>query len=94
MALDVVLNHRTQSVICTTRDISLGGAFLSADRDLLPHGGSVELGISLPAPPHHIRVPATIQRITDDGAAIVFSDVGRDIYFHLIDLVLPSGPRS
>jgi hypothetical protein len=85
LALDVVLNHHSQAVVCTTRDISVTGAFVTADRELLPYGGTIELGISLAAEPHHVRVPAKIQRVTDEGAAVVFGDVGRDVYFQLVE---------
>lgn len=94
VALDAVLNHRSQSIICTLRDISLDGAFIDADCELLPYAGTVELGFSLPGTTgdNHIRVPATIQRTTQEGAAVSFIDVGREAYFGLVDFV--SAPVS
>ncbi|MBI3898000.1 MAG: PilZ domain-containing protein [Gammaproteobacteria bacterium] len=91
VTLDVVLNHHANSVICTTRDISVGGAFIEAERDMLPHGGTVELGLSLPASrdQQYVRLPAVIQRVTDEGAAVTFGDVGRDVYFQLVDFMAP-----
>lgn len=89
VSVDVVLNHRAQSVVCTMRDISLGGAFLDAEPELLPYGGSVELNFAVPAAPSngYLRLPAMIQRTTEEGAAVSFGDVGRDAYFQLVDFV-------
>lgn len=89
VALDVVLNHRAQTVICTMRDLSLSGAFIDADCDLLPYAGIVEVGFSLPAGSgsNPVRVPATIQRTSESGAALRFADIGRDAYFGLVDFV-------
>lgn len=94
VALDVVLNHRAQSVICTIRDISLGGAFLDADPELLPYAGTVELCFSLPsgATRNFVRLPATIQRATEDGAAVTFGDLGGEVYFQLVDLTVTAAP--
>lgn len=92
VSLDVVLNHRAQSVVCTMRDICLEGAFLDVEPDLLPFGGILELNFHLPrgAELNRVSLPATIQRTTNDGAAVSFGDVGRDAYFDLVDLV--TGP--
>ena len=89
VSLDVVLNHRAQSVICTMRDISLGGAFLDAEPDLLPYAGVVELNFSVPSDlaAGQLRLLATIERSTERGTAVSFGDVGRDAYFQLVDLV-------
>lgn len=89
VSLDVVLNHRAQSVICTMRDISLSGAFIDAEPELLPYAGVVELNFSLPAgsAPDYVRLSATIQRVTEAGAAVRFGDMGGDIYFRLVDWV-------
>lgn len=89
VALDAVLSHRAQAVICTLRDISLEGAFIDAASDLLPYAGTVELNFSLPTDPGGaaLRLPATIRRSTDSGVAVTFGDVGREAYFGLVDLV-------
>ena len=89
VSLDVVLNHRAQSVVCTMRDISLGGAFLDAERELMPYAGTVELNFSVPAETAagQLRLLATIERSTEQGTAVSFGDVGRDAYFQLVDLV-------
>jgi hypothetical protein len=94
VALDVVLNHRAQSVICTVRDISLGGAFVDADPELLPYAGTIELCFSLPsgATRNFVRLPASIQRVTDNGAAITFGDLGGEVYFQLVDLTATAVP--
>lgn len=92
VALNAVLNHRSQSVICTLRDLSLDGAFVDADSDLLPYAGTVELGFALPGAcgGNPIRVPAAIRRTTREGAAVSFIDVGREAYFGLVDFVFAS----
>lgn len=92
VSLDVVLKHRAQSVICTMRDVSLRGAFIDAEPELLPYAGTVELSFSLPSDmePGYVRVPATIQRITGDGAAVAFGDLGGDVYFRLVDMMTDS----
>ena len=71
------------------RDISLGGAFIAAEPDLLPYAGTVELNFSAPAKSvrGELRLQATIERTTEQGAAVSFGDVGRDAYFQLVDIV-------
>jgi PilZ domain-containing protein len=87
MSLDVVLNHRAQSVICTVRDISLGGAFVDAEPELLPYAGAVELAFSIPSDEGTLRLPASIRRVTDKGAALSFDEMGQQTYFQLVDLI-------
>lgn len=89
VSVDVVLNHRSQSVIGTMRDISLGGAFISAEPELLPFGGIVELNFSVPKGPvsESLKLSAAIERTSEQGAAVSFGDVGRDAYFKLVDFV-------
>lgn len=94
VALDVVLNHRSQTVICTLRDISLEGAFIDADAELLPYAGTVELNFSLPTGSGYreVRLPAMIRRSTDAGVAVTFGDVGQEAYFSLVDLLATPPP--
>jgi hypothetical protein len=87
MSLDVVLKHRAQSVICSVRDISLGGAFIDAEPELLPYAGAVELTLSVPASGASLRLPASIRRVTDKGAALSFGELGQQTYFKLVDLI-------
>ncbi len=89
VALSGILNYRTTAVICTIRNLSLNGAFLEADPYDLPYSGEVELGLTIDANGEnkYLRLPATIARVTDEGAGISFADVGRDAYFSLVDLV-------
>lgn len=96
VALDVVLNHHAQSVICGMRDISLGGAFLDADPELLPYAGAIELCFSIPsgAKLNFVRLPATIQRVTENGAAVTFGDLGGEVYFQLVDLTATPPPGA
>jgi hypothetical protein len=92
VSLDVVLNHRTQSVVCTIRDISLGGAFVDAEPELLPYGGMVELSFSRPTDSGgHLRLPASIRRVTSNGAAVSFGEMGHQAHFQLVDLITVPG---
>lgn len=90
LGMDVVLNYRAQTQVCTLRDISLRGAFLNADPAFLACNGAVELGITVPQTENgetkHVRVPATIRRLADNGAGVAFGDLAGDTYFSLIDL--------
>lgn len=91
-SLDVVLKHHAQSVICTVRDISLGGAFVDAEAELLPYAGAVELTFSSPSSPDAcLRLPASIRRVTDKGAALSFGEMGQKAYFQLVDLMTVPG---
>lgn len=88
IGIDVVLNHRSQAVVCSIKNISPNGAFIDAEPELLPYNGSVELGFSVPinGESKQIRVPATIRWLSAGGAGVRFDDIGRDAYFSLIDL--------
>lgn len=90
MVLDVVLNYREHALVCTLRDISLKGAFVEATPDDLPYANSpVEIGVTLrhDGNPKYCRIPARISRITENGAAVSFSDVGMDVYSSLVSIV-------
>ncbi len=87
---DVVLNYREHALICTLRDISLKGAFVEATPDDLPYmNSSVEIGLTVNQAGNakYCRIPARIARITDNGAAIAFSDLGMDTYSSLVGIV-------
>lgn len=88
VGVDVVLNHRNQAVVCSIKNISLTGAFIDAEPELLPYNGNVELGFSVPVngESKQFRVPATIRWMTNGGAGISFGDIGREAYFSLVDL--------
>jgi|SRR6266566_4609885 len=90
VALDVVLNYREHALICTLRDISLNGAFVEAEPDDLPYTNSpVELGFTLTKDGNaqYCRITARISRVTGNGAAVSFSDVGMDAYSSLVSIV-------
>jgi len=90
VSLDVVLNYRSSAVVCTMRDVSLGGAFLEAQPAELPYNGAVEINMTVRSPhgqAKFLRVPAQIARITERGAGVTFGDLGQDAYFNLVDLV-------
>lgn len=88
IGIDVVLNHRSQAVVCTIKNISMNGAFIDAEPELLPYNGSVELGFSVPVngESRQFRVPATIRWLAASGAGVSFGDIGREAYFSLVDL--------
>lgn len=90
VAYDVVLNYREHALICTLRDISLNGAFLEAAPDDLPYTNSpveIALTVTRDGAAKQCRIPARISRLTDNGAAISFSDVGMDAYSSLVSIV-------
>lgn len=88
IGVDVVLNHRSQAVVCTIKNISLNGAYIDAEPELLPYNGSVELGFTVPVngESKQFRVPATIRWLAASGAGVSFGDIGREAYFSLVDL--------
>lgn len=92
LSLDVVLNHHDQAIVGTLRDVSMNGAFIDAEPDILPYGGTVEIGFSVPVngATKHFRMTATIRRVTQTGTGISFGDAGRDAYFSLVDLYTAS----
>jgi len=89
VVLDAMLNYRATAVMCTVRDISLGGAFVEATPEDLPYSGNIELGISVNnnGASKYYRLPGKICRVTDGGAGIRFDGEGPEAYFSLVDLV-------
>ncbi len=88
--VDVVLNYREHALICTLRDISVNGAFIEAAPDDLPYTNSkVELALTVTrnGAARYCRIPARISRITNNGAAVSFSDVGMDAYSSIVSIV-------
>ncbi len=93
VAFDAVLSYRQHTLVCTLRDISMDGAFLNTYPDELPYTDAhVELGLTFNKNGNykHCRIPARIRRISEDGAAISFSDVGIDAYSNLVSIVYQS----
>ena len=90
VTVDVVLNYREHALICTMRDISLNGAFVEAPPDDLPYTNSpVELGLTVnrAGQSKHCRISARIERVTNNGAAVSFKDLGLDAYSNLASIV-------
>jgi hypothetical protein len=88
--LDAILNYRATAVMCTVRDISLGGAYVEAQPEDLPYSGDIELGITVNnnnGPSKYYRLPGRICRVTNSGAGISFQSDRQDAYFSLVDLV-------
>lgn len=88
-SLNAVLNYDAHAVMCTVRDISMGGAFVEADPTELPLTRSVELGMSVETESgtKHYRVPVLIRHITNEGAGISFGELNGNDYFDLVDIV-------
>jgi len=90
VALDVVLNYREHVLVCTLRDISLKGAFVETLPDDVPYTNTnVELGVTFNREDgfKHCRIPARIARVTDQGTAVSFGDLGIDTYSNLVSIV-------
>jgi hypothetical protein len=90
--LDAVVNYQASAVICTIKDISVTGAFIEASPEDLPFSGKVELALTLNSKgqARSYRLPAVIRRVSDRGVAVSFSDIDKDAYFSLVDLVFPA----
>ena len=89
VVLDAVLRCQASAVVCAIRDISLNGAFLEACPETLPYNGAVEVGIwvNVGGKIKDYNLPATIRRVTEEGAGVSFGDIGQEAYFSLVDLV-------
>lgn len=74
---------------CRLRDISLEGAFVEIGKHMLAQDATVELVLKVRAGKRsqHCRVPATVARVTNEGAALVFDDPDEQLYRTLFDIV-------
>ena len=85
-----MINHNRLGMCrCTLRDISLEGAFVETAGQILDQDERVELVLKVRAGDHnqHCRVPATVARVSDEGAALVFDDPDEELYRTLFDIV-------
>ena len=69
-------------------DVSMKGLFVKGKTDW-PIGTECEIHLILEgqSPPVDIRVKGRVQRITEDGIAMLFTEVGLEAYEHLHNLV-------
>ena len=72
-----------------THDVSMKGLFVESKVDW-PLGTECEVGLVLEGqdPIVSIAVKGKVQRITDKGIGILFTEVGLDAYEHLHNLVM------
>ncbi len=72
-----------------TRDVSVRGAFVHCDSGW-PMGTECEIHFILDGqnPPVDINVKGRVQRVTEEGVALVFTEVSLEAYEHLHNLVL------
>ena len=72
-----------------TQDISMKGLFVNCEADW-PIGTECEIHLLLEGqdPPVDISVKGRVQRVTEDGMGLLFTEVGLEAYEHLHNLVL------
>lgn len=90
VVLDAVLNYQALALVGTIRNISLNGAFLEAPAEDLPFTDTpVELSLTLGqnGEPRYHRILARVRRVAGNGAGLSFSDLEKDAYFDLVNLV-------
>lgn len=58
------------------RDISLGGAFITAER-IIPVGNEILITVPTPKSTRFVSLRGTVERISDDGFAISFKHENR-----------------
>lgn len=88
--VSAVINFDMHAVIGTLRDISANGCFIEIDPTELPVSNKLELAMSVQTrsgETRNYRLPVLVRRVTDDGAAVSFDDVGREMYFTLAETV-------
>ena len=72
-----------------TQDISMKGLFVKCEADW-SIGTECEIHLMLEGqdPPVDISVKGRVQRVTEDGMGLLFTEVGLEAYEHLHNLVL------
>ena len=84
------LQARGKETVSTgTHDISMKGLFVKSKADWAL-GTECEIRLTLEGqnPPVNIEVKGKVQRVTEKGMAILFTEVGLEAYEHLHNLVL------
>ena len=78
-----------EMIFAGEHDVSMKGLFVKGKTDW-PIGTECEIHLILEgqSPPVDIRVKGRFQRITEDGIAMLFTEVGLEAYEHLHNLVL------
>ena len=72
-----------------TQDISMKGLFVKGEADW-PVGTECEIHLLLAGqdPPVDLSVKGRVQRVTEDGMGLLFTEVGLEAYEHLHNLVM------
>lgn len=85
----MISRNRVGMSRCRLRDISLEGAFVEIGGRVLDQHERVELVLKVRSGEHrhHCRVPATVARVSAEGAALVFDDPDEELYRTLFDIV-------
>ena len=76
-------------ISAATHDVSMKGLFMKCKTDW-PMGTECEIHLILEGqdPPVNIKVKGRVQRITEEGIALVFTEVSLEAYEHLHNLIL------
>ncbi|MFQ5936413.1 MAG: PilZ domain-containing protein [Acidiferrobacterales bacterium] len=76
---------------CRLRDLSVEGAFVETGALQLFANTEVDLVIKTRSGKKrkHCRIPATVLRVIQDGAALIFGDLDEDVYRTLVSIVYP-----
>lgn len=79
----------TEIISKQTRDVSMKGLFVKGKTDW-SIGTECEIHLVLEGrnPPVDIKVKGRVQRIAEEGLALLFTEVGLEAYEHLHNLVL------
>lgn len=88
--VSAVINFDMHAVIGTLRDISANGCFIEIDPSELPVRNTLELAMSVQTrsgETRYYRLPVLVRRVTENGAAVSFNDLGREMYFTLAETV-------
>ena len=72
--VEVVFERDGERVVARSRDISLGGMFITTDR-ALPYGTAVSLALTLPSLPSAANVDATVRWTGRDGMGVQFGSL-------------------
>lgn len=88
---DVVINaSKSEPQFCAIRDISPEGVFVETGGRPLSRTAKVQIAISLPAGESQrlYHLPAKVMRVTDDGMALQFDELGVDSYGAILGLMV------
>lgn len=87
----MVAHHSLGLTKCKLLEISIDGAFIETGDLSLTKGADTDLVLKIRNGNKrtHCRIPATVVRLTENGAALTFDDLDEDVYRILLDIVYP-----